>query len=183
MLKRSLSASVMERFEGACAWLANLFLFAIMLIIVVDVTLRYLFNSPLQWAFDAISMYLMVGVFFFSLSDTFAGNGHVNVDLLYQRAPERVRRFVDYVTWALTFIVFAGIAYRAWAAVWESFRSGEVIAGNIAWPVWITHLIVAIGASLLALRLVFMFSPASRPLPEYYAVDTERTDDSPGEAA
>ena len=39
---------------------------AIMLIVAADVLLRYLFNAPLSWAFDLISLYLMAGVFFLS---------------------------------------------------------------------------------------------------------------------
>jgi len=173
---------VIDRLERVSSAVAAVFLFAIMLIIVADVTLRYVFNSPLQWAFDAISMYLMVGVFFFSLSDTLAGNGHVNVDLLYQRAPRRVQRFADFIGCALTCAVFVGIVYRAAVATWESWTSGEVIAGNIAWPVWITHFVVAIGSGLLALRLLLMLLPVSRSLPAHDMPNAGQAEEGPGGA-
>lgn len=145
--------------------IAAVFLFCIMLIIVSDVTLRYVFNSPLRWAFDLISMYLMAGVFFLSLSDTLANNGHVNVDVLYRRAPARARRFMNSVGCVLALLVFAGIAYQGGRGTWESLASGEVLAGNIAWPVWMSRVFVPLGAGLLLLRLLISLFRVWRPSP------------------
>lgn len=44
--------------------LAGLLMLAIMFVVVADVALRYLFNAPLSWSYELISVYLMVGLFF-----------------------------------------------------------------------------------------------------------------------
>ena len=41
-----------------------LMLLSIMLISTLDVLMRYVFNQPLGWAYDFISLYLMCGLFF-----------------------------------------------------------------------------------------------------------------------
>jgi len=38
---------------------AAVIMFAIMIIVVVDVAARYFFTAPLTWSFDFISLYLM----------------------------------------------------------------------------------------------------------------------------
>ncbi|HEX2059972.1 MAG TPA: TRAP transporter small permease subunit, partial [Thermoanaerobaculia bacterium] len=58
--------------EKAGITVAGIFMFAIMLVVVTDVVLRYFVNAPLSWSYELISLYLMVGLFFFSLSDALA---------------------------------------------------------------------------------------------------------------
>ena len=60
------SLAVIERAVTAVAATLSI---AIMLIVTCDVALRYLFNSPLTWAYDLISLYLMAAVFFLVLGD------------------------------------------------------------------------------------------------------------------
>src|SRR3546814_5827562 len=52
-----------------------------MLVIVVDVVMRYFFSAPLSWSYDLIGMYLVTLVFFLALADTFRRGGHIKVDL------------------------------------------------------------------------------------------------------
>lgn len=52
-------------------------LVVIMLVVVADVTMRYVVRSPLGWSYDLIGTYLMVCVFFFALSDTLHHHGHI----------------------------------------------------------------------------------------------------------
>ena len=54
--------------ESLWAALASVCLFAIMVIVFLDVGLRYIFNSPLGWSYDVISLYLMVALFFLTVS-------------------------------------------------------------------------------------------------------------------
>ena len=48
--------------------LGCLMLFSLMCVVVADVSLRYLFNAPLQWSYQVISSYLMPGLFFMAAS-------------------------------------------------------------------------------------------------------------------
>lgn len=44
---------------------AAICLVAIMIVMVSDVVMRYLFSSPISWAFEVLTRYLMLGSFFF----------------------------------------------------------------------------------------------------------------------
>lgn len=147
-------AGVVYRFERVWRAVAAIFMFAIMVIIVVDVASRYLLNSPLPWAFDVVSMYLMTGLFFLMLSDTLRVNVHVRVDMLYVKASPRARCLMDLATSLLALGVFAGILYTSVCTTWNSWSAGDVVTGAIPWPVWLSHAFIPLGISLLVARLL-----------------------------
>jgi TRAP-type C4-dicarboxylate transport system permease small subunit len=148
---------ILSLLECLTSILAAIMLFSIMLIVTADVLLRYFFNSPLSWSYEMISSYLMVGLFFFSLSDTLANNGHVCVDILQNYFPARWRHAAEMVGYGCASVVFAGIVYMSAIQAFKSYQGSEVIAGAIAWPVWLSAIAVPIGAGLLLLRMMFRF--------------------------
>ena len=87
MIRRLESAlSVIER---AVTSVAVICLFAIMLIVVADVFMRYAVNRPFSFTYDLVGLYLMAGLFYLALSDTFAIHAHVSVDILVHRFSRR----------------------------------------------------------------------------------------------
>ncbi|MFO1135132.1 MAG: TRAP transporter small permease [Rhodoblastus sp.] len=136
---------------------ATVFMFAIMIVVFCDVVMRYLFNSPFSWAYDLIALYLMAGVFFLVLSDAYEANAHVNVDILQQRLPPSGIRVTQLVTCAVGVTVFALIAWLGWQRALDAYRSGDVMAGAIPWPMWPSIALAPFGATMLALRLVVHF--------------------------
>lgn len=140
--------------ERLVTWIAAAFMFAIMAIVTTDVVMRYAFNSPLSWAYELISLYLMAGVFFLVLSHAYGAGAHVSVDILQRELPDRPYHLTEVITTAASLAVFLLIAWFGyWRAV-ESFQSGDVMAGAIPWPTWPALALVPVGCGLIALRLV-----------------------------
>lgn len=146
---------IVTALENALASLASLMLLAIMLLVVLDVALRYIFRAPLGWSYDLISMYLMVGLFFFSLSSTLQHEEHVRVDLLLKHFPPALRHLSELVTYLAASLVFALITYVTFDKALQSFQAGEVAPGVVPWPSWLSTALVPIGTGLLLLRVVF----------------------------
>lgn len=130
-------------------------LYAIMVIVGVDVALRYLFNKALGWSYDLISMYLMAAVFLLALSSTLRDDHHVRVDILFRGVPPRVRLVMELAGYILTAAVMAGIFCMGTLKFWTSFRAGDVVMTSIAWPTWISAALVPLGVGLLLVRLLF----------------------------
>ncbi|NYT61687.1 TRAP transporter small permease [Alcaligenaceae bacterium] len=141
--------------ERVLMGIAALMMFLIMLLVVVDVMLRYFFNSPLAWSYELISLYLMVGLFFFSLSDALRCNAHVSVDLLQYKMSARVRHGVEMVGYFFASVVFAGILYMSIERTYISYIGHDVIAGSIAWPTWLSNIAVPVGSGVMLLRMIF----------------------------
>src|SRR5438309_8444390 len=129
-------------------------MFAIMMIVFSDVIMRYAFNRPFSWAYDLISMYLMAGVFFLVLSEAYTDRAHVSVDILQQKFSPAMIRLSEIVTCIVGITVFALIAWLGWLRAVDSFRSSDVMAGAIPWPMWPSIGLVPFGAGLITLRLL-----------------------------
>lgn len=143
--------------EKAAGVIAAFVLAAIMLIATGDVAMRYLFNKPFAWAYDLISLYLMVALFYLVVSGTYAHHAHVAVDILHSYMSERVRRICEIVICGLSTALFALIAWVGFNRAVTAFVDGDVIAGATEWPSWLSVAFVPFGAGLLTLRLALHF--------------------------
>jgi TRAP-type C4-dicarboxylate transport system permease small subunit len=146
--------SGIKALELAASSVAGLVLLIIMAIVVVDVIGRYVFNSPLSWSYDVISLYLMGASFFLTLSDTLRRNHHVIVDIIYNRLGKRTRYFWNAIGWSLSSALFISILVLAAKKGYVSWSGKEVIDGTIAWPTWIGPAIATFGLILISGRLV-----------------------------
>jgi TRAP-type C4-dicarboxylate transport system permease small subunit len=140
--------------ETWCSTGASACMYAVMLLVAADVGLRYVFHHPLGWAYDLISMYLMPGMFLLALADTLRKGHHVRVDLLYVRCPPRVRLALSGVAYLLIAAVVLPIVTTGTGRFWSSLISGDVIVTAIAWPTWVSAMLVVIGFGLLLLQLL-----------------------------
>ena len=151
MLNRILRA--LSALEKIASTIAAVFMFAIMMIVFSDVIMRYAFNKPFSWAYDLISMYLMAGVFFLVLSEAYASNAHVSVDILQQKFSPNVKRLTEIVTCIVGIVVFSLIAWLGWDRAVDAFNSGDVMAGANPWPMWPSIAMVPFGAGVITIRL------------------------------
>ncbi|MCC6194831.1 MAG: TRAP transporter small permease [Burkholderiales bacterium] len=142
------------RIDAALSLVGAAMMILIMAIVAADVFSRYAFNAPFAWSYDLISVYLMPGIFFFFLSDTFRENGHVAVDIAQQRMPPLWRHAALLVVCACALVVFALVLWASAARAWHAFAANEVLAGGIAWPIWIAAGFVPVGAGMLVVRLL-----------------------------
>ncbi len=140
-----------ERIAGALAAVA---LFVIMAVVASDVAMRYLFNKPFAWAYDLISLYLMVALFYLSVSGAYAHNAHVAVDILHNYMSTTARRLCEIVVCGVSALLFALIAYVGFQRSAAAYAGGDMIAGAIDWPAWLSIIFVPLGAGMLCLRLV-----------------------------
>lgn len=146
--------AVLQRAE---AWLMNVAaacLFAIMLIVVLDVLMRYGLNQPFSWSYELIALYLMVLVFFFALSGTLDVDAHIAVDILHAKLKPRIRHACLAVGYWLSLVLFALILWTSAERSWVSFVNDDVTAGAIQWPMWLSQVGVPIGVSLLMGRVL-----------------------------
>lgn len=170
-------------FERAGDALSAAAMLSVMLVVFVDVLMRYLFNAPFSWSYDLISLYLVTVIFYASLSATAAAGEHVSVDILFKRFPLRVKVALRLVGHLLALAVFVLITVRATDRCLAAFVGGDVLAGRIAWPTWVSPAIVASGSLLMSIHLalsslaLLLVAGGMRPSAEIAAVMPE--EDSP----
>jgi TRAP-type C4-dicarboxylate transport system permease small subunit len=140
--------------DTALATVAALTMLAIMLIVASDVAMRYIFDRPWSWSYDLIDLYLTVGLFYCALAWTFRNNGHIRVDLLLDWLTLRQRRAIEAVLCLFACGLFCWITFATFDRAATQYASGDIIAGALAWPTWLSTAFAPLGAGLLALRLL-----------------------------
>ncbi len=66
---------LLDRLENVAIVAAGLCLAVMMLVVTMDVVMRYGFNAPLGWVYDLVGKYLVVAAFFLAVSETFRRGG------------------------------------------------------------------------------------------------------------
>ena len=144
---------IVDAIDGALMVVGCAMLFALMLVVVADVALRYLFNSPLQWSYEVISSYLMPGLFFFAASHTLKAHAHVSVDIVHNYVARRTRYVLEALTSTLAAPAFALCAVVSAERTWEDFRTAAASTSGLALPTWTISLMLPLGFGMLTVRL------------------------------
>src|SRR5690554_5617434 len=138
----------LNEYVGRCI---ALIVFPMFVFLILEVALRYFFNSPSVWTNELTQ--LLFGVYaVLSGGYLMAHKGHVNVDLIYAALSRRQQAALDIVTSVLFFIFVFALVYFALDMATESFESRET--SYSAWdpPIWPVKACIAIGSILLALQ-------------------------------
>ena len=129
-------------------------------ITVVDVAGRYLLNRPLLGALE-LSEILLVLLTFGGFAYTELRNGHVDVDVLVERFPPRVRALCETLAALLSTAFWGAIAGRTVVRAIDIHRAGETTA-NLSIPIGPLVWAAAVGSALFALTLLVRTLASSR---------------------
>ncbi|MBN1153179.1 MAG: TRAP transporter small permease subunit [Dehalococcoidia bacterium] len=137
-------------------WSGRIVSVAVPVLIVVvtfDVFMRYLFNSPTNWAYE-LSYMLGTATISLGLPYVHRHASHVRVDIIYSRFSLRNRLLLDVV---LTIFLFFPLVFM-WTKVfgtnaWQSFLTHETSYDSLWYPIlWPFKLIITLGFLLLFLQ-------------------------------
>ena len=130
-------------------------LVVMMLLTASDVTLRYVFNQPISGSFD-LTEYMMTIVVAFGLAYCAVMKGHVRVDLVVDRLPQRAQAIIDTITSLLALGLFSLITWQCFVHAKLLFASG-VTSSVLLIPAFPFVGVVAVGIALLTLVLLAHF--------------------------
>lgn len=134
-------------------WLAGWLVPLMMMLVVVDVFMRYVMNRPLMVS-DEFSAYMLVALSFLGLAYTWREKGHVRVEILVARLPPGTYGWVRLLGLVVTLIFMIEMdlaAYKMIAyALKMNLRSSTWLMFPLFWP----QLTVFIGFVMLTLLLM-----------------------------
>lgn len=140
--------------EHALTGIAVVAMFAIMALVVADVFMRYVVNRPFSFTYDLVGLYLLAAVFFLTIADTMRSHNHISVDILLHRFSPAGRRLSEIATAIAGLCVFSLITWLGYLRALDSYQQGDVLAGTIPWPSWVSAALVPLGCAVLVLRLL-----------------------------
>jgi len=150
----------MHKIEDIFRWLsvnldkagALIVLPAISIIVICDVVLRYVFNSPWIWSLEFNEWFLLL-IFTCAVPECTRQNGHIRMELLISNVPEKVSDAFDvaYVCCAMWLFWLLGI--HAWEEFLFDLELGR-ITEYVRLPIWGHHL--AIFAMCVLLEIYYL---------------------------
>lgn len=121
-------------------------------LVSADVLGRYLFDLPLQGTNELVE-FLMVGLFYFTVSHAQALRAHIRVEFLLPYFSPRLRIKLDIFCHCLGLFIFALIAWQSWQAALQAWKIGETTFGVILFPLFPAKVLVPVGSFFFCLRL------------------------------
>lgn len=126
---------------------------AIMLIMSADVVLRYVFNKPFLWSFDAVE-YIMVFCVFFGLAYTELLDGHVNITLVFDYFPSRIKPFVTAINHLIMLGLGVLMVWQGYLLTADSFRVHRTATGAVKIPEGPFDAAIIVGGLAFSLLLI-----------------------------
>jgi TRAP-type C4-dicarboxylate transport system permease small subunit len=125
-----------------------------MIVIVSDVFLRNVFNSPVSGAYEVVQFYLMPLAIFPALAYTYSSGILPRLTELIEKAP-RIHNVTTYIILIIELIIFALLTVYGWkfAMAGVSDQMAVPVGGNLL-PLYPLYFVVPIGFGLVLLEVV-----------------------------
>ena len=115
--------------------IVSFLIYPIMLVLVYEVTMRYLFTRPTIWAHETSCMlygaHFVLGGAYALRHDAF-----VNVEVLYIRFSKRTKAIIDLITWTMFYIFVGVLLWKSVPWAWKSLSLLEYSDSTWGPPVW-----------------------------------------------
>lgn len=132
------------------------FIIPMVIIVSVDVMLRYVFNKPTIWAMD-INVQLLGVLVIIGGGYTLLSGSHIGVDILVVKLSPRKRAVIDLITGWLFFLGVGVLLWKAWVATQISIATDERLTSIMAPPIYPFKMLMVIGIFLLLIQGISKF--------------------------
>ena len=124
----------------------------LLVVVVYEVIMRYVFNAPTTWGFEATTflygIHYMLGL---AYCDVYGG--HVRVDIFTSRLPIKPQSIIGIMTNLLFFMpVMVLMTFASWKYAWISIAGREVNPTSWAPPIYPIKTLMAISFSFLLIQ-------------------------------
>ena len=123
------------------------------ILVVVDVSRRFLANDPIEGAAEALAL-MLPHVICLSLAYTLVVGGHVRVSLLFNRLPPKLQLWADSLGCVTSLVLLGVLVYWGWLFFWESFVQNEYMMARVYLPWWAGKFALPAGAFVFLIQFL-----------------------------
>ena len=142
------SVDALSEWSGKVVSMLILFMVGVL---IFEITLRYVFNSPTVWAHQA-SSHMFAAYSVLAGAYILLHRQHVKVDVLYSRLSGRTQAILDSITYLIIFMFTILLLVYGIQQAMHSVRIMEGPTPPFIIPMWPLRLTVPIGAFLLLIQ-------------------------------
>ncbi len=146
--------SALEKIENILAQVGNVMLAIMTVWIFSDAIGRYAFNSPIPGTLEVTEEYLMVFVVFLAMGYTQRLDGHVRADVFLTYMPTKSLPVIQQINRIATLLFAIIVIITGVQQFLSAVELKSVSRGVLAYPLAPAYLIMVLGMSVFALRLI-----------------------------
>ena len=132
---------------------ASLMMAALVIIVCVDLTLRYFFNAPLLWGTEVTEI-LLLYITFLGAAWVFKEDSHVVIDVFICKATGNRKKVLILFSYLLIGIVSSVLIYYGFVATYDHYKRGVFNPTIIETPIALIIAIIPIGSIPLLLEVL-----------------------------
>ena len=167
---------ILERFCRVVEMLAGLLLGLCTILIVVSAIGRYALTTPVPDSFD-VSRLLIGACIMWGFASVGYRGGHITVDLFVEMMPDRARRWVEFLAWAVLLLFVVLLAWKMFGRVDSAMRSNEA-PFDLRLPVWPLMALIWAGTaiSILTVTVRLFLLATGKANPEFEREAAQKLD-------
>lgn len=145
-------ANAIDTFNTRQGEVTSLLILPLLVVVIYEVVMRYAFNSPTVWGFEATTF--LYGIhYMFGLAYTDVTGGHVKVDIFSSRASTKTQAFLSALTTLVLFLpVMTCLTIWSFKFAASSVAMRELNSTSWAPPVYPFKMIMALTLLFLLLQ-------------------------------
>ncbi len=148
--------SLVKCFNKVLVFIASAMMAGLMIIVCIDLTLRYFFNSPLLWGTEVTEI-LLLYITFLGMAWVFREDGHVVIDVFTNKTTGRKKKILNGISYFLVGIVSAVLIYYGFYTTYDHYSRGVFNPTVIETPIALIIIVIPIGSIPLFLEVLIKF--------------------------
>ena len=145
------AGSIFDRISRFLSYLAGIIFICAMLIVCLDVVMRYSFNRPMTWATE-VCEYILLGIVCLGIAWLLKEEGHVKIEIVLTRLRPKVQASVNIVTSCLTTLAILIITIYSVQVALDHYQRGVEICKVLHVPKAPLLALLSIGMLLLFIQ-------------------------------
>jgi TRAP-type C4-dicarboxylate transport system permease small subunit len=130
---------------------AGLFLFAVMLLVVADITGRAVYK-PIQMGYELAEL-LLVFAIFLGFAYTQRERGFVRVEIALSHFTPPVKWIAEYITYIISILFFIALVWQTSLYAWESIQMLQMTGGTVPLPMYPSKCVIPLAGIFILVEL------------------------------
>ena len=135
------------------AWLAGFLMMLALVLVCMDVILRYFFNNPTGWVIQ-ISEYLLLYIPFLAAAYALREDSHVQIDIVLNRLSPGTRSLVNMITSVIGSLVLLVLTYYGALICLDYYHRGVPTLKYLKFPEYLVIMIIPFGCFLFSIQFL-----------------------------
>jgi len=150
-----------------CLYISSGCLIAVMVLQIVGVFMRTLFNRPI-WGLLDVCQILLAWLVFAAFAYALINSYHIRATLVVSRLSPRLRSACEIFGSVIGIGFFVVFTYLACSNFWASFLEKETAESEVSTPIWLAKLAIPLSGIMMLIAFIIRLFHTSRPKGEVF---------------